>query len=66
MESFTKPVVLNGAILIEELEAAGVDIAQNILGIKCPLVDGQDLLWLDIQPQHKEAASIVVNNHKGE
>lgn len=65
MESFTKPAKLNGETLITELEAAGIVVASNGLGIKCPLVDGHDSLWLDIAKADKPKAVLVVANHQG-
>ena len=65
MKSFTKPENLDGAVLIEELEAAGVTVAANKLGVKCPSIDGDNQLWLDIAAKDEAAASAVVANHQG-
>ena len=63
MESFTKPTNLDGATLITELEAAGITVKPNGLGIKCPVVDGQGALLLDIAKADKDKALAVVTNH---
>jgi hypothetical protein len=65
MQSFTKPANLDGATLIAELETAGIAVTANGLGVKCPIVDGHDSLWLDIVAADKPAAVLIVKNHKG-
>ena len=65
MESFTKPASLNGETLIAELEAAGVTVIANSMGIKCPSIDGNGELWLDIIKADKAKALAVVANHQG-
>lgn len=65
MQSFTKPAKLNGATLIEELEAAGIEVQANGIGIKCPSLDSDNTLWLDIAVSDKDAAEAIINNHKG-
>ena len=65
MESFTVPANLDGGILVAELEAAGVTVIANPMGIKCPLIDGNGALWLDIIKADKAKAAAVVANHKG-
>lgn len=59
MIQFTKPVNLNGAELVEELKAAGVQVSDF------PTVDGSDILWLDIQSKDEAKASSVVEAHNG-
>jgi hypothetical protein len=65
MESFTKPEVLDGGVLIAELEAAGVKVVPNSLGIKCPSVDVNNLMWLDIAAKDKSKAAAVIVAHAG-
>ena len=65
MKSFTKPTNLDGDKLIQELEAEKVTVKSNGLGIKCPFVDGDNLLWLDIAAKDEASASAVVANHQG-
>ncbi len=65
MKSFNKPLNLDGVALIVELEAAGVKVKANELGVKCPIQDGAGLLWLDIAAKDEAAASTVVANHQG-
>lgn len=59
MIKFTKPVNLNGAELIEQLQASGVAIAQM------PVVDGNNDLWLDIAKKDETKAQVVVDSHNG-
>jgi len=59
MIKFTKPDNLNGAELIEELQANGVVITQ------VPVVDGNNDLWLDIDKKDEIKAQFVVDAHSG-
>jgi hypothetical protein len=65
MKSFQKPANLDGVALIAELEAAGVTVKPNGLGIKCPTEDGNGLLWLDIAEKDESKAVAVVSAHAG-
>ena len=65
MISFKKPDNLDGVLLINELEAAGIFVATNGIGIKCPSVDGNGVLWLDIDSADEVAAQAVLDNHQG-
>jgi hypothetical protein len=65
MKSFTKPAKLDGEKLIQELDAAGITVKANGLGVKCPAVDGDGFLWLDIAAKDEASASAVVANHQG-
>ena len=68
MISFNKPSNLDGAKLIDELIAAGVEIIGNDavahLGKKAPSVNGDELL-LDIEESDKVKAAAVVAAHNG-
>ena len=59
MIKFTKPVNLNGAELIQELQANGVLITE------WPVVDGNNDLWLDIAKKDETKAQVVVDAHNG-
>lgn len=59
MIQFTKPVNLNGAELLAELNAAGISIKNP------PMVDGNDDFWLDIAEADKAKATSVVAAHNG-
>jgi len=59
MIQFTKPVNLNGAELIAELNAAGIVITE------IPFIDGNGNFWLDISESDKNKASSVVAAHNG-
>lgn len=63
MKSFTKPQNLDGFKLVEELEAANVIVKPNGLNVKCPLVDGQGLLWLDIAAKDEALAKSIIEVH---
>lgn len=65
MISFEKPDNLDGVLLINELEAAGISVATNAIGIKCPSEDGNGVLWLDIDSADEVAAQAVLDNHQG-
>jgi len=59
MISFTKPKNLNGAELLVELAAAGVQVEGR------PSDDGEGLLSLDIASQDEVKAAAVVSAHNG-
>jgi hypothetical protein len=62
MITFTKPTNLNGAELRDELNAAGVIISYESGAVG---VDGNNDLWLDINPADKAKAEAVVAAHNG-
>ena len=59
MVKVTKPSDLNGAELMDELNAAGVTITEP------PMLDGNGELWLDIAQADLTKAEAVISNHKG-
>lgn len=59
MIQFNKPVNLNGAELLDELQSAGVAIDS------VPLLDAEGNLWLDIHSKDSSKAEIVVAAHNG-
>ena len=59
MIQFNRPQNLNGAELIEELEAVGVVV--NDL----PIIDGNGNFWLDISENDAVKAAAVVQKHNG-
>ena len=59
MKQFTKPVNLNGAELLEELNAGGVSITE------APVIDGEGIFWLDIAEADKAKATSIVAEHNG-
>jgi len=59
MIKFNKPINLNGAELLEELNSAGVVITNKAV------VDGNDDLWLDILNKDKVKATAIVAAHNG-
>ena len=65
MKSFNKPANLDGVALIAELEAAGVIVKPNEIGVKCPIQDGAGLLWLDIAAKDESKAAAVISSHAG-
>ena len=58
MIEFTKPENLNGAELIAELKASGIN-ASN------PTLDDNDTFWLDLPKKDVEKATAIVEAHKG-
>ena len=58
MIEFTKPENLNGAELIAELKASGIN-ASN------PTIDDNDTFWLDISKKDVEKAMGIVEAHNG-
>jgi hypothetical protein len=65
MISFVKPTNLDGAVLIEELEANGIEVQAYLVNVKCPIIDGSGVLWLDIKDTDESAAQAVLDNHQG-
>ena len=65
MIKFTKPKVLNGAILIDELTTAGVKVTADSSGIKAPFIDGSGDLYLDIAAKDQAKAAEIVAAHRG-
>ena len=59
MIQFTKPINLNGAELLEQLNAGGVSITEP------PLIDGAGDFWLDIAEADKAKATPIVAAHNG-
>ena len=59
MIQFNKPTNLNGAELLQELNAGGVTIDTP------PTSDGNNLLWLDIAAKDESKAASVVAAHNG-
>ena len=65
MIEFDIPANLDGAILIEELNAAGVSVAVNpVYERPVPTIREVKLL-LDIAPYDKDKAQLVVQSHLG-
>ena len=68
MISFNKPTNLNGAILIDELNAAGITLSFNPLGYnnqQLPQINADGLLWLAIEAKDEDAAKVIVEAHNG-
>lgn len=59
MIQFTKPKNLNGAELLDELNAAGVAI------VAMPYIDDNKDLWLEIKQSDKSKAAGIVEMHDG-
>lgn len=59
MIKFTKPKNLNGAELLEEIKADGIEIIGN------PLIDGDGNFWLDISNKDEEKVKPIVAAHNG-
>jgi hypothetical protein len=59
MIQFTKPTNLNGAELLEQLNAGGVSITEP------PFIDGAGDFWLDIAEADKAKATPIVAAHNG-
>ncbi len=59
MISFEKPVNLDGAQLCDELEAAGITVNRNT----SPMLDGNNVFWLDIDAKDTQKAQDVLNAH---
>jgi len=65
MIEFDIPANLDGAILIEELNAAGVSVAVNPVYERPVPTIREGKLWLDIAPEDKDKAQLVVQSHLG-
>jgi hypothetical protein len=65
MIKFNRPQSLDGALLINELEAAGVKVAADISGIKAPFIDGAGDMFLDIAAKDESKAASIVAAHEG-
>ena len=63
--SFKKPANLNGQKLIEELETAGIIVGNDKPFSKWPIIDAENLLWLEIDKQNMTQAEIIINAHNG-
>jgi hypothetical protein len=61
MIEFKKPTNLNGAQLLEELNAAGITVNSKT----SPLIDGQGKFWLDISATDESKAKTIVAAHNG-
>ena len=59
MIKFNKPINLNGAELLDELNSAGIVITSKAR------VDGNDDLWLDIADKDEAKAKLIVAAHNG-
>lgn len=59
MIQFNKPVNLNGSQLLDELNAAGVIITEP------PVLDGNNILWLQINSNDTNKATEIVSAHNG-
>jgi len=60
MHSFTKPSDLNGVQLIDEIQT------QKILVGGFPSLDGDGVLWLDIDEKDHDKVATIIENHKGQ
>jgi hypothetical protein len=56
---FNKPINLNGAELLQELNNAGVVISRP------PLIDGNGDFWLDVLEEDEAVAANIVETHNG-
>jgi hypothetical protein len=65
MISFSRPTNLNGAELIDELEAAGVSIPRVNNEPIWPVDDMSGLIWLQIDESDKDIAKEVLAAHNG-
>jgi hypothetical protein len=63
--SFTKPLNLNGATLLDELIAAGVSVAEKNGKPQWVELDADNVLWIDIDEKDKTKAEAVVTAHNG-
>jgi hypothetical protein len=62
MIKFDKPVNLNGAELLDELAAVGIELQNET---QAPFIDGNGDFWLDIKPTDEAKAEAVVTAHNG-
>lgn len=66
MISFAKPENLNGEELIQELVDAGIAISTDYFGnYNAPLLDAENVLWIDIDPADETKAKSIVAAHNG-
>jgi hypothetical protein len=65
MIKFTRPEILDGAVLIAELQAAGIKVAADSSKVVAPHIDGEGNLLLDIAVKDQAKAAEIVANHKG-
>lgn len=65
MINFKIPKNLDGAVLIQELNNAGVEVPINpAYGVACPTIwEGE--LWLNIKENDKTTAQTVIDAHNG-
>jgi hypothetical protein len=63
MIKFNRPQSLDGALLIEQLKAAGVKVKPDSYGITAPFIDGAGDLFLDIDAKDQAKAAEVIANH---
>jgi hypothetical protein len=59
MIQFTKPKNLNGAELLDQLNAAGVSITDS------PYIDENQNFWLNVKESDKVKAASIVSSHNG-
>ena len=64
MIKFNRPETLDGALLIQELTAAGVKVKPDSSGITAPFIDGEGNFYLDIAAKDEAKASGIVAAHK--
>lgn len=62
MIKFDKPQNLNGAELLDELAAVGIVLDKLT---ECPILDGNNDLWLNIKAEDENKAAAVVAAHNG-
>jgi len=62
MIRFEKPINLNGTELLDELANVGIVLDKKE---KALLIDGDGILWLDIEPTDEAKAAPVVAAHNG-
>lgn len=65
MIKFNRPQSLDGALLIEELNAAGVVVNADSSKIIAPFIDGEGNLYLDILEKDETKAKEVISKHIG-
>jgi hypothetical protein len=70
MISFEKPKQLNGTQLNKELAAAGVKLSKSKIDLpnteyEPPVIDGNGVLWLDIEQSDANKATEVLAAHIG-
>lgn len=63
--AFVKPNNLNGAELVAELTAAGVELQIENGHPKWVEIDADNVLWIDIKTADKAKAAAVVAAHNG-